>query len=377
MSKPKILIVDDEIALFSMLNTALSEENEIFHAESGEQAIETMKDLDASIILLDIRMGKGIDGYETCRQLRKTFNSSQVHIIFLSGLDREQDILAGYEAGGDDFVVKPFKLSTLSKKIALAKNSLSNLDKIKDELSDARSIMFNVMGISSELGQIIHFLTFCNEINTNEDLAKEIGLIMESWQLECTVQIRMHNKVENFSLSGAVKPLEAKIIETVYNKDRIYHIKDYTFFNHENITIFIKNMPRADPEKDGNFKDNIAILAEGANSRLLLMLQTKEHQEEHEKLTRIAAELQYAVVELDNLRTVSKQHISESMLEFKDCFESFVAINPVSNDVPNGESQLLLEKLNSIRDEFEQTEQSNTLMNESVDRLMALVNVNT
>jgi two-component system response regulator protein BraR/BceR len=64
----------------------------------------------ADLILLDIRLGSARDGFELCRDIRKSWD---VPVIFITGLDREEDELRGLSSGGDDFIRKPYSLNVL------------------------------------------------------------------------------------------------------------------------------------------------------------------------------------------------------------------------------------------------------------------------
>lgn len=68
----------------------------------------------ADLILLDIRLGGVRDGFELCRSIRRTY---QMPIIFITGLDREEDELRGLSVGGDDFIRKPYSLPVLLMRV--------------------------------------------------------------------------------------------------------------------------------------------------------------------------------------------------------------------------------------------------------------------
>lgn len=112
----KILVVDDESDLREMLTRSFSREgHEVAAVASGREAIDRASDEHFDIVLLDIALGPGPDGYEVCRTLRARRNV--VPIIMLTALDSEADAVLGLEAGGDDYVTKPFGLAELRSRI--------------------------------------------------------------------------------------------------------------------------------------------------------------------------------------------------------------------------------------------------------------------
>jgi DNA-binding response OmpR family regulator len=111
-----ILVVDDESDLRDMLTRSFSREgHQVTAVAGGREAIDRASDEHFDIVLLDIALGPGPDGYEVCRTLRARRNV--VPIIMLTALDSEADAVLGLEAGGDDYVTKPFGLAELRSRI--------------------------------------------------------------------------------------------------------------------------------------------------------------------------------------------------------------------------------------------------------------------
>ena len=111
-----ILVVDDESDLREMLTRSFSREgHRVTAVADGSSAIDRASAEQFDIVLLDIALGPGPDGYEVCRTLRARRNV--VPIIMLTALDSEADAVLGLEAGGDDYVTKPFGLAELRSRI--------------------------------------------------------------------------------------------------------------------------------------------------------------------------------------------------------------------------------------------------------------------
>jgi two-component system KDP operon response regulator KdpE len=111
---PHILVVDDEPQITRVLRTSLSAQGyDIRIANSGEMALEIMKDWTPSLIITDLSM-PSIDGVELCRKVRAL---SQVPIVVLSVRDKERQKVEALEAGADDYVTKPFGMSELLARV--------------------------------------------------------------------------------------------------------------------------------------------------------------------------------------------------------------------------------------------------------------------
>ena len=109
-----VLMVDDDPQLRVMLGYALRQEGFVVEeASTGEDALDMLRHQEPDIVLLDVLM-PGIGGVETCRRIRER---STVPIIMLTALGRDEDIVAGLEAGADDYCTKPVSLVQLVARI--------------------------------------------------------------------------------------------------------------------------------------------------------------------------------------------------------------------------------------------------------------------
>ena len=103
-----VLVVDDSNVLRSILKEELEAEGFAVHlAETGERGLELARDQRPDIVLLDLMLPEG-DGYEVCRILKGDEALSHIPVLILSARNELKDKLAGFEAGADDYLTKPF-----------------------------------------------------------------------------------------------------------------------------------------------------------------------------------------------------------------------------------------------------------------------------
>ena len=133
--KHKILMIDDEEMILTMLKKCLETENFlVYTADNAKKALELMS-VAPDIILLDINMPE-MDGLELCQFVREHISCP---IIFLTARVSEQDVIQGLSAGGDDYITKPFRVDELLARILAhlrreeRKNNADNL-KFDEEL---------------------------------------------------------------------------------------------------------------------------------------------------------------------------------------------------------------------------------------------------
>lgn len=112
--KQKILIVDDDNNIAELISLYLTKECfETLIVNDGEQALVEFKKFNPNLILLDLML-PGVDGYEVCREVRKT---SSVPIIMLSAKGEVFDKVLGLELGADDYIIKPFDSKELVARV--------------------------------------------------------------------------------------------------------------------------------------------------------------------------------------------------------------------------------------------------------------------
>src|SRR5690606_12440228 len=111
LDKVKILLVDDEESILQFLELGLGNEGAtITTAPNGKEAIAIAEQFKPHIVILDVMM-PGLDGFETCEQLRASGND--MAIIMLTAKDDVSDRVQGLRIGADDYLIKPFSFSEL------------------------------------------------------------------------------------------------------------------------------------------------------------------------------------------------------------------------------------------------------------------------
>lgn len=113
MNKHKVLIVDDVAVNRLMVNKMLGTFGmEVMEANNGLEALEALRHFEADVILLDLMMPV-MDGFEMLRILRANPLTTHIPVIVLSALNTNDDIVAAYNAGANDFVTKPILFEKL------------------------------------------------------------------------------------------------------------------------------------------------------------------------------------------------------------------------------------------------------------------------
>lgn len=168
----KILVVDDIETNRMLLSSLLSSEgHEIIEACDGKEAINLFLEEKPSLILMDVMM-PNMDGIEATKIIKANTEYGYIPIIFLTALDNEEDLKHCLDAGGDDFMSKPFSDTVLRSKI----KAHGRIQKLNDQLTEQHEevvFLHNHLLKEQEMAELVfhqamkNSLTECNNIRTH------------------------------------------------------------------------------------------------------------------------------------------------------------------------------------------------------------------
>ncbi len=169
----KILTIEDDERIRTAVRFALEDEGwTVLEAETGEQALESFNSMTPDLVLVDIGL-PGMDGFEVCRALRR---GSDVPIIMVTARDDTHDVVAGLEAGADDYVTKPIAPKELSARI----RALLRRVKPEDTASAPRTVgdleIIPEQGVVRKSGEEIHLTK--TEFHLLCELSDQLGKVL-------------------------------------------------------------------------------------------------------------------------------------------------------------------------------------------------------
>ena len=129
-----VLIIEDDPRIRRAVQMTLEREGfEVIEAGTGEQGLERLAERSFDVILLDLML-PGRDGFDICREIRRTWDTP---VIMVTARADSHDVVAGLEAGADDYVSKPFVVKELSARIrALGRRSRGGLERRRITIGD-------------------------------------------------------------------------------------------------------------------------------------------------------------------------------------------------------------------------------------------------
>jgi sigma-B regulation protein RsbU (phosphoserine phosphatase) len=144
----RVLLVDDAKPNLDILVEGLKSDHKLSLALDGEKALQIAARTPPDLVLLDIVM-PGLDGYEVCRRLRQMPETAEVPIMFLSSLEEVRDKTRGFEAGGNDYLTKPFEMLEVKARVKSLLKAKAYTDAVKEQIASelrvAREIQLGML----------------------------------------------------------------------------------------------------------------------------------------------------------------------------------------------------------------------------------------
>lgn len=220
-----ILLLEDDKSLNRGISFKLKKEGyTVYSASSIKEAMEIFKENDINLIISDIGLPDG-NGFDFCEEIRKVSN---VHIIMLTALDQEVDIVTGYEIGVDDYITKPFSLIVLISKINAFMRRIGGVN--SEHLISCDKLSFNYLEnkltkeneeltLSKTEGKLLKYLMD----NSCQTITKD-QLIETLWDID-------GNFVDENTVAVNIRRLRQKVEENPSTPEYIKNIRGvgYTF----------------------------------------------------------------------------------------------------------------------------------------------------
>lgn len=320
----RVFVIDDDEVVREMLAALLEDDCRVSTFVSAEDYLERAAQGSPDMFLLDVVM-PGMNGYELCRRLKDDFDTQDIPVTFISAQDDLDSRLAAYEAGGQDFIVKPFDPLELQNKVKVAQRLIAERRSLRDQAGFAQRTALSAMTSMGELGVVLQFLSKSFACSQPEQLGQEVLAALQQYDLQGAVQLRLGAEEISLSPKGVNVPLEVGILRHVRGSGRIFQFKTRGVFNYGGVTVMLNNLPLEDPDKVGRIRDNIAILAEGADARLQAIGVERENRRREQGVLVTLPRVHDALEALQHNYRTTSFHLTQHMIEFQEALmKSFV-----------------------------------------------------
>jgi CheY-like chemotaxis protein len=166
----RVLVADDDRVSRKILTHALEGWHfDVVEASDGEVAWSVLADGQSTIAILDWMMPK-IAGPELCRRIRAEHASGRVYVLLLTGRGSRDDLVAGLDAGADDYIVKPFDPGELRARVSVGVRVLGLQEKLAEQVTELQAALAEVRQLSG----MMPICSYCKRIRSDKDYWEHI-----------------------------------------------------------------------------------------------------------------------------------------------------------------------------------------------------------
>lgn len=246
------------------LDAHLDESFEALVTSDEAGCFQALNDQGYQLVLVDITCPT-IPAFDICQKIKESFD---IPVIFVSSVDTNEERLASYECGADDYLsIEDLKTELHGRLERIIINKIAN-DQLKMQLAQANEMAFIAMSDTSDLGVNIQFLLDINSCNNLDELGMRVFQALKSYGISCSLQMRSQFSVKNMEANGLTKALESRLLEEMKDQGRYVDFGHRSVMNYESVSLLVKNMPIDDEKKYGAIKDNVFSLLQGADARI-------------------------------------------------------------------------------------------------------------
>jgi len=364
-SKAKIMVVDDDEMSQALIEGILAETFELSFASSGDECLNLLQSQETDVVLLDVNMPE-MDGLEVCRHIRSQKEHRATPVIFVSASDSKEEIIAGYEAGADDYITKPLHHDSLLARVEMNAKQARTQAHIHSALTGTSPESINRQFINSPVFQ---FIDSSSQSNTFEELAQAVFEITTHLDLSCLVQ--MQSTVDDcyFSDDGIIKPIEPNIIKQMKLQGRCCAFGQRLIINYPQISLFVRNLPIEDELRNVQIKEALLHVVRLADSRLESIQQKTILEEKCEHYKQLH---QSCSSEITSIHQSLSRHVScarDQIKQFSDEAMSEIKTLHLTQDQEDFLNKILTNKVSTLTDQNNKVQQIEESMQNIISQL--------
>ena len=218
MDDIRILLVEDEPRIADTLRLGLEENGyQVGVAYDGQIGWRMFQNGDYNMVILDINLPV-LNGYELCRMVRS--ENTQIPVIMLTALSTLEDKIEGYDAGADDYIIKPFEFRELLMKIRVLLRRTTDVNVPTGNLLSAADLVMNLDTKEVQRGEVLINMT-AKEFQLLEYLLRNKNRVVSRadiainvWDVDFDTNTNIIDVYINYVRNKVDKPFEQKLIHT-------------------------------------------------------------------------------------------------------------------------------------------------------------------
>lgn len=251
----------------------------IIKASDFDSVSELLVQNEAALVCINANLPNDIAEH-ICYQVKSHDRLKAFPLVVFDDSETTGMMIKWFEQSCDDFIGLNQPETIILARIEKCIWHFKANRQLRDNLSEAHDAAFLAMNASSVLGTNIQFMIRCLECDNIDELVQLLFNTLAEYQVNCSIQVRSLNVVNNYERSGFPKALETKVLNTFKDCGRFYEFGTRCILNFDHISLLVKDMPVDSPDQQGAIKDNLAVLLQGCNQKIItlekLLVERKE-----------------------------------------------------------------------------------------------------
>lgn len=320
-SSAVILCVDDEPLNLSILEELLQDRYDLDTVDSGAGCLAQAAARRPDLILLDVNM-PDMDGLETCRRLKDDPETVDIPVIFVSALASQSELMAGYEAGGDDYITKPFSEAILDKKIDVLLASQRRKRELQRISAKAVEDLQDNLSLADELGFVLRFLARNQARDSLDVLVRNLFECLRRMDLDSSLMIvDPPENLIRFS-DDIDRPMERQILESLHAQDRVVSFGTRLAISSENVTLLVRKLPD-DADKVVRLRELLTFLVGGVELRVQDLRSEQRLAEQRRGLARMLGNARETLGQIESLLEADRERCGEALSALRGLIAQF------------------------------------------------------
>jgi len=355
-----VLAIDDDKLVHKIIEEALAESCTLLHAKNGDEGLRLALKHQPDIILLDVEM-PGMNGFEVCEKLKKSPDTIEIPVMFLSSRTDITERMRGYNSGASDYIAKPFNTEELIARIKVLDQYRRDSKRLKHDIEQAQMTAEIAMTDSGDMGRIMRYVSQSYHAHDFDTLSGFFFEFFTPLNLEVAVAF-WHKQGEVFkSAEGAIQPIEQELLEENRYGNRFVDFGCRTIINYSKVSLLIKNMPTDDPALYGRFKDLLPHILEATNSKIQDMEESDQALNQVEHIGLVCDDIAQQLVFLDMHHSTQSDNFKKLLEQANEAPENLANITNTAElsafyqhfGFLNEELEIIKQKLSMITDSRE------------------------
>lgn len=371
-ARQRIFCVDDDVVSDVIIESIVRDEYEIEVFTSAEGCLSRLETQAPDIFLLNIGL-PDMDGFSLCRKLKQRSDTAAIPIIFISRNELAEVRIAGYEAGGDDFILKPYVIDEVRLRLKHISQAIEGRESMRNQLADSEQLTSLLLSNMDEYAALITFMRILNESADADAVAQAILDMLHSLRLRGAVQIRLPKQTFTLGDTGRDNPMETATIAHVATLDRVIQFKRCSAYNFDHVTVLVNNMPIEDADLCGRMRDHLAIAAEMADARICAMVTDQRFRVTQNGIGEILPDIQQTIRGYIERTGLAHREAATQVQELMD--HLVISFTPLglSQELEEEITAMVLEKAQGILKIFDHADETTATLGGLEQRLRSML----